>query len=212
MEKIKLTAHYRVGLEEKERKTMQHLDLEAEAGECIYLYGNAARRQAHFEVLAGQRRPEKGEVTLGQRQFYAQSGLASYRRGHIGIVPQNGGLLPELSMLEQITLPMKLAGWPKGQMTERLKELTGENLPLHDLYNRPGRCSQRKQAIAAILRAVVMAPQVLLVNGFLDDFEALDADMLWNTLQSLRRKDSVLIYLSGAPAPDVIPWAQKRML
>ena len=212
MDKIKLSAHYRVGLEEKGRKTMQSLDLEAEAGECIYLYGNTGRRQAHFQLLAGQRRPEDGNVTLGQRQFYTQSGLVSYRRDHIGVLPQNGGLLPEIPMLEQITLPMKLAGWPKEHRGERLRELTGDSLPLHDLYNRPGRCSQRKQAIAAIIRAVVMKPQVLLVNGFLDEFEALDAQVLWDTLETLRPPHSVLLYFSGAPAPDFLPWTQKRML
>ena len=84
-----------------------------------------------------------------------------------------------------------------------------EELPLDSLYNTPGRCTARKQAHAAILRAVICKPKVLVLNGLLDDLPDLDTDTLWHILWELRPENSVLIYLSGAPAPRQIRWTQE---
>ncbi len=210
-EKI-LSVSYRAGLEEKGRKTMQDLSLQAEAGESIFLNGNVARRQLHFEILAGQRMPDKGAVILEEWSLYENKNLPVCRREKIGVIPSLGGLIPELTILEQIILPMQLSGWSRETMIERVKSLTGEHLPLHDLYNRPNRCSQRKQAIASILRALVMNPKLILMNGFLDDYQKLDADILWSVISQYRSPESILIYLSGAPASQQVSWTQEIKL
>ena len=212
MEDNKLIAFYGAGLEEKGKKTIQSLALKAVPGESIFLYGNAGRRQVHFEVLAGQRQPDSGDIILNGDSIYECLDIPSLRREKIGIIPRNGGLIPEITMLEQIVLPMKLSGWPMERITERVKEITGGHLPLHDLYNKPVRCSQRKQAIAAILRALVMEPKVLMINGYLDDFEELDSEILWNIISRYRSPENILVYFSGAPASDQIAWTQQIKL
>ena len=203
-----LKASYRAKLLEHGSPTMQAMNLRAAPGENIYLYGNSGRRQLHFTTLAGQRMPEDGTVSLNGHDFYSDPQLPAYRRDHVGILPSGGGLIPELTVLEQITLPMKMAQWPREKILERLRTLTGPHFPSHDLYNRPKRCSLRKQAAASVLRMLAMEPEILLIDGFLDDFEELDGDILWDLIAQHRRPDSILIYLSGAPAPERIHWTQ----
>lgn len=112
-------------------------------------------------------------------------------------------------MIDQIVFPMRLAGIENAEILRAVKALTSELLPLYDLYNTPGRCSARKQAHGAILRAVICKPKVLVFQGFLDDLPDLDTDTLWRTLWKLRPEGSVLIYLSGAPAPRQVRWTQE---
>lgn len=112
-------------------------------------------------------------------------------------------------MIDQIAFPMQTAGIGNGEILKAVKALTSELLPLDSLYNTPGRCTARKQAHAAILRAVICKPKVLVFNGFLDDLPDLDTDTLWHVLWELRPENSVLIYLSGAPEPRQIRWTQE---
>ena len=59
-----------------------------------------------------------------------------------------------------------------------------------------------------MIRAVIRKPQVIVLNGFLDDLPDIDRDALWQAFHAIRPKDSVLIYLSGAPAPEQVNWTQ----
>lgn len=213
MEEI-LHACYTASLEERGRKTMQSLSLTACPGENLYFYGAERRCQLHFEVLCGLRKPDHGTVAADGQDLYSlpAQAAAAVRRDRIGAIPRDGGLIAELPMVTQVVLPMKLAGYDRDAMLSRLQELVSDKMPLHSLYNPPSRSAPRKQAYAAIFRAVLQKPKVIVINGFLDGFEELDADALWETLLSFRPKDSVLLYLSGAPAPERIHWTQKWKL
>ena len=213
MEEI-IHASYSASLEEMGRRTMRSLNLTASAGENVYLYGSPNHCQLHFSILCGLKKPDFGAVFFQLQELHAmpdQAG-AAFRRDYIGAIPQGGGLLPELSMIDQITLPMRLAGEESEVILSRLRELTSERMPLHSLYNLPGKCNPRKRAYASVFKAVIRNPQMIIVHGFMDECGELDADALWDTLLFFRPKDSVLIYLSGAPAPEQVQWTQRQKL
>lgn len=213
MEEI-LHTTYSAYLEEMGRRTEQSLNFTACAGENVYLYGNPGRRQLHFDILCGLRKPDFGSVYFPPQPLYAlpKRMAPAFRRDNIGAIPYGGGLIPELPMLPQVILPLKLAGLEREAILARLQELISDRIPLHSLYTPPSRSNPRKQAYASIFRAVIRKPKVIVVNGFLDIFEELDADLLWEALLSLRPKESVLIYLSGAPAPEQVAWTQQLKL
>ena len=193
---------------------MHSLSFTACSGENVYLYGSSRRCQLHFEVLCGLRKPELGTVNADGRDLYTMEhrSMFEFRSDNIGAIPRDGGLIPELQMIEQITLPMKLAGIGTETILSRLRGLTSEQMPLHSLYNLPSRCSARKQAYASILRAIIREPRIYIMNGFLDEFDDLDADALWAFFLSMRPKNSTLIYLSGSPAPDQVTWTRQLKL
>ena len=181
------------------------------AGDRIYIGSSPKRCQTHFEVLCGLRKPDVGEVKLAGTDPYALSPRegAAFRRDTVGAIPLGGGLIPELRMIDQIAMPMQLAGYENSVILEKIRSLTSELLPLHSLYNTPGRCTVRKQAHAAILRAIINKPTVLVLNSFLDDMTDLDAGVLWQVLLGLCPENCVLVYLSGAPAPEQISWTRE---
>lgn len=187
------------------------LTFEADAGDAIFINSSPKRCGLFFEVLCGLRKPDAGTVLINGVDPYTLTPDqgAAFRRENIGAIPQGLGWIPELRMIDQIVFPMRVAGIENAEMLKAVRSLTSELLPPYDLYNTPGKCSGRKQAHAAILRAVICKPKVLVFNGFLDDLPDLDTDTLWRTLRKLRPEGSVLIYLSGAPAPKQVQWTRE---
>lgn len=187
------------------------LSITAKAGDNIFINGSPKRCETHFEVLCGLRCPDVGEVKLCGRNAYEMSPkeAASFRRDNIGAVPQDLGLIPELRMIDQIALPLKLAGVDDKTIIAHIRKLTSECMPLHNLFNIPGKCTVRKQAHAAMIRAVIRDPQIIVFHGFLEDVSDIDRDYLWQVFFTIRPQNSVLIYLSGAPAPEQVHWMQQ---
>lgn len=187
------------------------LSITAKAGDNIFINGSPKRCETHFEVLCGLRRPDVGEVKLCGKNPYEMNGkeAAVFRRDNIGAVPQDLGLIPELRMIDQIVLPMKLTGMDDEIIIAEIRKLTSELMPLHNLFNIPGKCTIRKQAHAAMIRAVIRNPQIIVFHSFLDDVSDIDRDALWQAFHTIRPQNSVLIYLSGAPAAEQVNWTQQ---
>lgn len=205
-----INANYIADLKSIGRKD-KLLSITAKAGDNIFINGSPKRCETHFEVLCGLLRPDVGEVKICGQNPYEMNAweAAAFRRDTIGAVPQDLGLISELRMIDQIALPMKLAGIDDAAILSEIQSLTSELLPLHSLYNLPGKCNARKQAHAAILRAVIRNPQIIVFHGFLDDVSDIDRDALWQAFHAVRPENSVLIYLSGAPAPEQVQWTQQ---
>ncbi len=200
-----------ISLVEQGRRGEKALDLTAGAGESIHIQGTQGRLDAWFSALCGLKKPELGTVFLLGTDIYAldAKSSAAFRRDHIGGIPYGGGLMGEIRLIDQIALPLQLAGMDNREILERIQPLTSELLPMHSLYNTPGRVSPRRQAHASLLRAVVTRPEILILNGLLDGFEDIDTDALWDALQTLRPKGSTLVYLSRDADPGQISWTQK---
>ncbi len=81
---------------------------------------------------------------------------------------------------------------------------------MHALCDPPARTSQRKIIHASLLRAAVREPVLWLLDGALDGFSEIDADILWQAVQTLRTENTVLLYFSSDPAPENIPWTAYR--
>lgn len=186
----------------------------ADAGDWIFVNGTPSRCQRHFEILSGLRKPDTGKVKLAETDLYAlpSSERAAFRRDTIGAVPAGGGLIPELRLIDQIALPMALAGYKNDEIQQRIHSLTSELLPLYSLYNTPKRCTVRKGLHAAILRAVIMEPKLLILDRLPDDLSEPDADVLWQALKTLCPKDCAVLCLSGGPAPAGIFWTREILI
>ena len=134
-----INANYIADLKSIGRKD-KLLSITAKDGDNIFINGSPKRCETHFEVLCGLRRPDVGEVKLCGRNPYEMNAkeAAAFRRDTIGAVPQDLGLFPELRMIDQIALPMQLAGVDDETIIAEIRKLTSELMPLHNLFNIPG--------------------------------------------------------------------------
>lgn len=185
--------------------------LTAFSGDTIYIQGSCNKCKVLFETLCGLRKPEQGHVLVDGVNIYTLSAEESavFRREIIGGVPFGGGLIPEIRMIDQIVLPLKLSGLDNENIFSKIRELTNDLLPFHSLFNPPSRVNERKQAHSAIIRALITSPSLIIMDGFLDDFDDIDADILWQVLKKLRPERSAFLYLSSNPEPEQVIWTKK---
>ena len=178
------------------------------AGERYYVQDSERTCNALFEMLTGLRIPDEGSVTiLGQNIYSMDEGeRAAFRRDRIGAVPKGGGFLPELTLLEQVRLPMVLAGLPQEEIRSNIRKNVFDYLPLHDLYNPAKRCSPRTLALATLLRASVMNPPILFLNASFEYLNGKDAELVWKEVKTILTEDLTFLHLGSAPAPEYIDW------
>ncbi len=144
---------------------LRGIDLDVAAGEHLAILGpSGSGKSSLMAVLAGLERASSGSVRVAGADFTAlgEDGLARARRGRIGIVLQAFHLIPTMTALENVAVPLELAG-RRDVRTAAAAELAGVGLG-HRLGHYPGQLSGGEQQRVAIARATACRPQVLFAD------------------------------------------------
>jgi lipoprotein-releasing system ATP-binding protein len=151
-------------------------------------------------VLGALEPPSRGTVTLFGKDPFAlgERDLAGYRNREVGFVFQDHCLLPQCSLLENVLVPSLVA--PKGDHESRARALL-ERVGLADrLDHRPAELSGGEKQRAALARALVLRPRLLLADeptGNLDaDAAAGVADLL---VELHRAEGAILLVVTHSP-------------
>ncbi|MFN7919973.1 MAG: ABC transporter ATP-binding protein [Bryobacteraceae bacterium] len=167
----------------KRQVTALHpLDLRIAKGEMVAIVGpSGSGKSTLLNLIGGLDQPTAGKITIGGEVSTGTSddALTRIRRDKIGFVFQFFNLLPSLSALENVSIPLHLRGWPRAKVRDRSSEL----LKLVGLEARmehlPEEMSGGERQRTAIARALSVYPPVLLADeptGNLDS--ATGADIL----------------------------------
>jgi putative ABC transport system ATP-binding protein len=144
---------------------LRGVDLSVSAGESVALLGpSGSGKSSLMAVLAGLERPTSGNVMVTGLAFDSldEDALAVARRGRIGIVLQAFHLLPTMTALENVAVPLELAG--ESDAFARAKaELTAVGLG-HRLDHYPAQLSGGEQQRVAIARALAPRPALLFAD------------------------------------------------
>lgn len=120
-----------------------------------------------LNMIGGLDRPTSGEVILcGQPIHHLSEGaIVPYRRKLLGYVFQSYNLIPNLSAIENVELPLEFAGFPTGEKRKRAKEcLALAELPASRFHHRPSQLSGGEQQRVAIARSLANDPQIILAD------------------------------------------------
>jgi len=141
------------------------IDLTVETGETVALLGaSGSGKSSLMAVLAGLERPSAGEVQVVGLDFtkLVEDALAVARRGRIGIVLQAFHLLPTMTALENVAVPLELAGEPDA-FGRAQAELAAVGLAARTGHY-PAQLSGGEQQRVAIARALVGRPALLFAD------------------------------------------------
>ena len=148
-------------------EALRGVDLRVAPGEFVAVMGpSGCGKSTLLHLLGGLDRPTAGEVVVaGQRlDALSESARAVMRRETVGFVFQAYNLIPNLTVASNVDLPGLLAGHPSAEVAARREELL-EALGLADKDRAfPGELSGGQQQRAAIARALVNCPAVLLAD------------------------------------------------
>lgn len=137
------------------------------AGEFVALLGaSGSGKSSLLNLIAGLDRPTSGNVVVQGHDLgkLSRQDLAKYRLQTVGMVFQSFNLIPSMTLLENVELPLRFAEVARGER-ERLAQQALERVGLSArLRHRPTELSGGEQQRAALARAVINRPQILLAD------------------------------------------------
>jgi putative ABC transport system ATP-binding protein len=154
-----------LGLDAASVHVLKSVDLEIEAGQSVGIVGpSGSGKSTLLMVMAGLERVDSGEVMIGGAPFHAMSEdqTADFRGRKIGIVFQSFHLIPNMTALENVAIPLELAGRRDAFDIAR-KELAAVGLA-ERMAHYPGQLSGGEQQRVAIARALAPAPALLIAD------------------------------------------------
>lgn len=152
---------------------LKDVSLRVASGEAIGLIGpSGSGKSTLLMVMAGLERPDSGEVVVNGTVFNAlnEDGLARFRGRHVGIVFQSFHLIPTMTALENVSVPLELAGHPD-PAARAAEELAAVGLG-ERLHHYPTQLSGGEQQRVALARALAPDPAILVADeptGNLDE-------------------------------------------
>ena len=167
------------------------IDLEVPQGEFIALMGpSGSGKTTLLNLIAGIDRPTSGKVVVGGTEVgsLSEGALAKWRSQNVGFIFQFYNLIPVLTALENVELPLMLSPLSRKQRRERA--LTA--LKIVGLADRsqhyPKQLSGGQEQRVAIARAVVTDPKVLVADEPTGDLDAKSAEEILNLMQTLNQE------------------------
>ncbi|SNS43301.1 putative ABC transport system ATP-binding protein [Sphingomonas laterariae] len=181
---------------------LRGIDLAIARGETVALLGpSGSGKSSLMAVLSGLERADSGEIHVAGADFGAmdEDALAKARRGRIGIILQAFHLLPTMTALENVAVPLELAG--QGDAFARARaELEAVGLG-HRTGHYPAQLSGGEQQRVAIARAVAPAPAILFADEPTGNLDAKTGAAIMDLLFGRQRETGeTLLVITHDPA------------
>ena len=148
-------------------QALSKVTFSVEEGEYVAIMGESGSgKTTLLNMLAALDKPTEGEVYLDGKPLSAirEKDLSKFRRDHLGFVFQDFNLLDTFSLKDNIFLPLVLSGKPYDEMAKRLKPLA-EKLGITDILSKfPYEVSGGQKQRAAVARALITNPQIVLAD------------------------------------------------
>jgi len=146
---------------------LDSVDLEIGRAEMVGIVGpSGSGKSTLLNLIGGLDHATSGEVSIDGARLSGLSddALTRVRRDKIGYIFQFFNLLPTLSCLENVAIPLHLRGWPRNKIEERVKELLKLVQLGHRMEHLPDELSGGERQRVAIARALSVYPPILLAD------------------------------------------------
>jgi putative ABC transport system ATP-binding protein len=181
---------------------LRGVSLEIAAGETVSLVGpSGSGKTSLIMVLSGIERPTSGRVSIDGRDLRAlnEDALARLRRAAIGIVFQNFHLIPTMTVLENVAIPLELAG--RRDALDHAGERLGAVGLGHCRGHYPAQLSGGEQQRVAIARALVAGPRLLLADEPTGNLDHASGQLVMDCLfEQQARLGATLLLITHDPA------------
>ncbi|MFF9789889.1 ABC transporter ATP-binding protein [Streptomyces bacillaris] len=167
-------------------------------GEVVAVMGpSGSGKSTLLHCLAGIITPDSGTITYAGRELSAMSDAerSALRRSDFGFVFQFGQLVPELTCVENVALPLRLNG-VKRKAAERTAQEWMERLEVEDLgAKRPGEVSGGQGQRVAVARALAGSPKVIFADEPTGALDSLNGERVMELLTEAARSSNVAVVL-----------------
>ncbi len=180
-------------------KALANVSFSVEKGEYVAIMGESGSgKTTLLNLLAAFDKPTSGKVLLEGRDLAAiqEEELAAFRRDSLGFVFQDFNLLDTFNLRDNIFLPLVLAGKGYVEMAERLQPIA-RKMGITDILNKyPYEVSGGQKQRAAVARAVITAPRLLLADEPTGALDSRSSDGLMDLFSELNREGQTILMVT----------------
>ena len=181
---------------------LNHVTLGIDSGEFVAIIGSSGSGKSTLMNIVGcLDRPTSGSYQLEGKEVATldESALAAVRNAKLGFVFQNFNLLPRMSALQNVALPLVYANMPKKERLERAAQHL-EKVGLGDrMHHRPNELSGGQRQRVAIARALVNDPPILIADGPTGNLDTKSSLEIMDIFTALHRHGRTLIMVTHEP-------------
>lgn len=198
-------------------QALSNVSFSVEEGEYVAIMGESGSgKTTLLNILAALDKPTSGEVLLAGRNIVtiSEREISAFRRDNLGFVFQDFNLLDTFSLQDNIFLPLVLGGKAYGEMEKRLQPIAGRLNILEILEKYPYEVSGGQKQRAAVARALITSPRLVLADeptgaldskaadGLLDIFHDINEDgqtilMVTHSVRAASRAGRVMFIKDG---------------
>ena len=185
--------------EEVRTLAVNGVDIEVKKGEFVVIMGpSGCGKTTLLNMLGLLESPTEGQYLLQGRDVstFTESEQNTTRKGLIGFVFQSFNLIDDLSVEENIEMPLLYMGVPKKERRERVAEAMQRMDITHRAKHYPRQLSGGQQQRVAIARAVVMHPQIILADEPTGNLDSHNGHEVMELLSQLHKEGTTIVMVT----------------
>lgn len=177
---------------------LEKVSLQANQGEILMIVGpSGSGKTTLLSIIAGTLKADSGEIRLFDFTLKdkKQKKIAAFRRLHVGFIFQQFHLVPNLTCLENIAIPLLLNGWKHSDaINEAKKSLKEVDLSSHSQHT-PKQLSVGQQQKVAIARALVHQPEIIICDEPTSSLDAKSGKKIMDLICNHIKKENRIVII-----------------
>ncbi len=178
---------------------LRGVDLRIQGGEFVAIVGpSGSGKSTLINMITGIDRPTSGEVHVAGERLtgMSENRVAKWRGRNVGVVFQFFQLMPTLTILENVMMPMHYGGTYKGQRPERAMEVLDLVGVPETADSYPSQISGGQQQRAAIARALVNDPKLIVGDEPTGNLDTISAGLVFELFEELVRQGKTIVMVT----------------
>jgi len=195
-----LTKVYKMGAVEVH--ALCGLSMSVQRGEVVAIMGpSGCGKSTLLNILGLLDNPSSGQYFLGEQEVsgYSERQRAQLRKGSIGFVFQSFNLIDELTVFENVELPLLYLKVPPAERKQRVEEVLDRMGIIHRRNHFPQQLSGGQQQRVAISRAIVANPKVILADEPTGNLDSANGEEVMKLLAQLHQSGTTVVMVTHSP-------------
>jgi putative ABC transport system ATP-binding protein len=196
---ISLKGVYKIyNLGEVEVRALDGIDMQICKGDYVSIMGpSGSGKTTLLDVLSTMMRPSKGQVFINGKDTTKMTNaeLARFRGNEIGFIFQTFNLLPKLTALENVMVPMWINGYPREKRIKRAEEVL-KSVGLEErMKNKPNQLSGGQRQRVAIARALALDPSIIVADEPTGNLDSKSGKLVMEIIDKLYSEEGKTVVL-----------------
>ncbi len=189
--------------DEVETTALNKVNLNIEKGEFVAIMGpSGCGKSTLLNILGLLDNPTSGELHFGDQEVakYSERQRTNLRKANIGFVFQSFNLIDELTVYENVELPLLYLNMPSSERKKKVEEVLDRMKMSHRKKHFPQQLSGGQQQRVAISRAVVTNPKLILADEPTGNLDSANGEEVMNLLTQLNNEGTTIVMVTHSPS------------